>query len=102
MSFLLTYTAESRQRAISGFVADVLTIKANFIRTYIAEMTREVTLSARRNLAAVLNVDLISAEPQVIGNRLNYANAIVSQPIIDISCEGMFSPSIMEDLAKRS
>lgn len=88
--------------AISGFMADVLTIKANFIRAYIAEMPREVTLSASRNSAAVFNIDLIFAEPQVIGNRLNYVNTIVSQPVIDIWCEGMFSPSIMEDLAKRS
>ena len=65
-------------------------------------LPRMVALSASRNLAGVLNIDLIFAKPQIIGNGFNYGNAIVSQPVIDIWCEGMFSPSIMEDLAKRS
>ena len=50
-----------------------------------------VALSASRNLAGVLNIDLIFAKPQIIGNGFNYGNAIVSQPVIDIWCEGMFS-----------
>ena len=83
-------------------MADVFAIKAYFIRAYIAEVAGKVALSASRNLAGVFNVDLIFAEPQIIGNGFNYANAIVSQPVIDIWCEGMFSPSVMEDLAKRS
>ena len=83
-------------------MADVFTITADFIRACIAEMPRMVALSASRNLASVFNIDLIFAEPQIIGNGFNYANALVSQPVIDIWCKGMFSPSIMEDLAKRS
>ena len=102
MSFLFAYTVESRQITISGLMADVFTIKADFIRACITEMPRMVALSASRNLASVFNIDLIFAEPQIIGNGFNYVNAIVSQPVIDIYCEGMFSPSIMEDLAKRS
>lgn len=102
MSFLLTYAAKSRQIAIAGFMADVVAIKAYLIRAIIAEVAGKVALSARRNLAGVFNVNLIFAEPQVVGNRLNYANAIMSQPVVDVWCEGMFSPSIMEDLAKGS
>ena len=102
MSFLFAYTAESWQITISGLMADVFTIKADFIRACIAEMPRKVALSASRNLGGVFHINLLFAEPQILWNGFNYANAIVSQPIIDIWCEGMFSPSIMEDLAKRS
>lgn len=101
MSFFFAYTTERRQVTISGLVADIVTVEADFVWARITKMPRKVALSASGNLGGIFDIDLVFAEPQIVWYGFYYADAVVSQPVVNIQCEGMFSPSIMEDLAER-
>ena len=101
MSFFFAYTTERWQVTISGLVADIVTVEADLFQAGITKMPRKVALSASGNLGGIFDIDLVFAESQIVWYGFYYGDAVVSQPVVNIQCEGMFSPSIVEDLAER-
>ena len=83
-------------------MANIFTVETDYVWTRITKMPWKIALSASGNLGSTFDINLVFAEPQIVWYGFYYTDAVVPQTVINIQGEGMFSPSIVQDLAERS
>ena len=83
-------------------MANIFTVETDYVWTRITKMPWKIALSASGNLGSIFVINLVFAEPQIVWYGFYYMDAVVPQTVINIQGEGMFSPSIVQDLAERS
>lgn len=83
-------------------MANIFTVETDYVWTRITKMPWKIALSASGNLGSIFDINLVFAEPQIVWYGFYYTDAVVPQTVINIQGEGMFSPSIVQDLAERS
>ena len=83
-------------------MANIFTVETDFVWTRITKMPWKIALSASGNLGSIFDINLVFAELQIVWYGFYYTDAVVPQTIINIRGEGMFSLSIVQDLAERS
>lgn len=94
MSLFFTNVAECREVTIPCLVANTFAIKTDFVGTNIAKVSWD--------LGIIFDINLIFAKPQVVWNGFDDMDTVVPQTVINIQGKGMFSPSVVQDLAERS
>lgn len=94
MSLFFTNVAECREVTIPCLVANTF---AN-----ITKVSWLIAFSTSRDLGIIFDINLIFAKPQVVWNGFDDMDTVVPQTVINIQGKGMFSPSVVQDLAERS
>ena len=76
-------------------MAETLTIKAHTIRTRVTKMTGTITLTTRRDLRIMFNKDLKFTKTEEAGDRFRDPDPIVTEAVVNIWSQEMFTPTVM-------
>ena len=102
MSLFFINAAECREVTIPCLVANTFAIKTDFVGTNITKVSWLIAFSTSRDLGIIFDINLIFAKPQVVWNGFDDMDTVVPQTVLNIQGKGMFSPSVVQDLAERS